>query len=90
LPPTGELDQIEEKNNLLALNKLVLENKLDKEFKIMLSFYYSIANWYFESFKNIEQLLDFKKKEKAVDIREISFTSNRGQMGAYWNSLTRV
>ena len=87
----GTIDSEEEKRNMLKLNNLVLEGKLDKEFQTMISYYYSIANWYFESFNGIDILLNYLKSnnESEQQFRNLNIMTNRGQMGEYWNSIKK-
>ena len=76
------------------LNEYIKEDKLDEEFKWMLSFY---SSWDFVIFpyseNKLEELTSFVKK---VDTSKINFPKkalnkgvmdNRGQMGIYWKEL---
>ncbi|MBB2144805.1 hypothetical protein GM921_04875 [Pedobacter sp. LMG 31464] len=81
-------------NSFSILNDYLTENKLDKEFKWMLTFYaswdYAILNFSENKFVNLTNFV------KAVDTSISSFPKNtlekgsmdnRGQMGVYWISM---
>jgi len=86
----GELIRENEEKNIAMVNNLIRKRKLDNEFGFMLQFYYSINNWYFNSFKNTDSLLNFFiANPSEFSIRELQNMENRGQMGVYWNSLNK-
>lgn len=72
-------------SNILKLNDYISNNKIDKEFQAMICYYYSISDWYFNSFSNISSLLDFLNT-CIINKRHIQ-TEDRGVMGNYWEGI---
>ena len=85
----GLLNTENEKKNILRLNNAIELGNMDTEFKLMLCHYYTIADWYFDSFKEINSLKKYLEKPDTGSVRR-SLMINRGQMGVYWNSLVKV
>jgi hypothetical protein len=82
----GSLNKVIEEQNLKKLDELAFNNLLDEEFKNMVSFYYSISDWYFENFKEIKKVV----QQQQMSIKKNNSMFNRGQMGKYWNSLNKM
>ena len=88
------LDEASIANSYKKLNEYIKEDKLDEEFKWMLSFYSSWDYVIFQYSENkLEELTSFVKK---VDTSKINFPKkalnkgimdDRGQMGIYWKEL---
>jgi hypothetical protein len=80
----------------IILNKVQgqIENKkLDNEFEHMLSWYYFISDWYFDSFSDlpilVEHLENISSSLKPLEYLKRSDFNKRGQMGIYWQSLLK-
>lgn len=87
----GDLDLILQQDNISLLNDLISQSRLDTEFVFMLIYYNIITEWYFQSFKNTDNLLALLKSDERLLIGDfkISYMKDRGSMGEYWNSLDR-
>lgn len=74
---------------LIKLNALIEENKIDFEFKWMLSYYYSLFDYYLLGYTGIDSLIHFCKKNDYLwkGKKDISLFENRGQLGNYWKGL---
>lgn len=78
------LDNEIEKKNLYKVLEAFNENELDDEFLVMLKHYFTICDWYFNSFDlkgNLNHLFNNK-----ISLSKIDF-NNRGIMGEYWKEI---
>ena len=83
-----ELDREAEIKVIRLIEEKVKQKQLDEELKWMLS-YYGIWDYYFEQFKDIENIIKFitteeHPKPEKVDLSQFE---NRGQLGIYWKSI---
>ena len=72
------------------VNGIVKKNILDIEFKWMISYYYSIADFYIDQFKGFDELKKISRITDSLLWREYickSCFTSRGQMGHYWESI---
>lgn len=85
----SSLDKKSERKVVSKLNELIKNNQLDTELKWMLLYYGSISKWYFENFKEQNELLEFIRLSESFELPLIQKSEmyNRGQMGEYWKSL---
>lgn len=86
-----QLDYEAEKKIIQQLDKLIISDKLDNELKWMLK-YYSAWDCVFERFKEYKGLQDWIHNDTGTDLPDTidrNDMTRRGQMGKYWNSLTR-
>lgn len=81
------LNKEAEVKNLKKVDALISGRLLDNEFGIMLKHYHAISNWYFNGFKDIDHLKAFFFKSPKNRSSKISTTTDRGQLGKYWESL---
>ncbi|MGX5691519.1 hypothetical protein [Arcticibacter tournemirensis] len=81
----GELDDTLIRSNFAVLHDLILRQMPDNEFDGMILHYYSISDWYFNSFLNFTSLINMVLTRH--NITKLGSFENRGLMGEYWNSL---
>jgi hypothetical protein len=87
----GNLNENAQEQIIGIIEKKIQNNSLDDELKWMLN-YYANWGWVFERFKKYDGLSHIiaNRTENlfphAIDRNEMK---KRGQMGSYWNSLTR-
>jgi hypothetical protein len=84
-----DLDEQLVKEVLGRGDDLARKNELDTEFKCMLVYYYSVAEWYIDSINGFDELK--RAGKESIDswedwCRDASF-GNRGQLGQYWTSI---
>ncbi|MBI2790327.1 MAG: hypothetical protein HYX61_00085 [Gammaproteobacteria bacterium] len=74
---------------LTMLNTMIEEDKIDCEFKWMLSYYYSLFDYYLLGYTGIDSLINFSQQNDYLwkGKKEMSLFENRGQLGNYWKSL---
>ncbi len=84
----AELDNNKQSYNLTALINLINTDYIDEEFKAMMVHYYSISDWYFNSYFDFESKVDLMSRNDPK-FKSNSTFNNRGQMGNYWNDLLR-
>ncbi len=81
----GELDATLIRNNFAVLSDFIIRQMPDNEFDGMILHYYSISDWYFNSFFDFGTLINIVLKRH--NITKLRPFENRGLMGEYWNSL---
>lgn len=87
----AELDEESEERIIKVLDRRLKINNTDFELDWMLD-YYSDWDYVFESFtdfKNFQNRLKSKSKTELPNEIDRITMEHRGQMGVYWNSLTR-
>ena len=87
----GNLDSTAERTILNALNRRLKNDVTDYELDWMLD-YYSNWDFVFERYTELEHLQARMKRSEKVEMPEKinrDEMNQRGQMGYYWNSLTR-
>lgn len=85
------LDEEIENKVLNNLNAFIDNNKIDYELTWMLN-YYASWNWIFDrlnAFKGFDKRIVNDQNNKLPDTIDKEAMESRGQMGQYWNSLTR-
>jgi len=85
----GDLSKESEDINIKKLIKVFESDNSDLEFRIMFRHYYSIGNWYFDAFPNINRIVDLLNitNDNLFAIGNVTNVSNRGQMSKYWESI---
>ncbi|MDH5599204.1 MAG: hypothetical protein OEY34_08765 [Cyclobacteriaceae bacterium] len=86
----NDIDEQAEEKIIQILNQKIENNELDDELDWMLN-YYMRKDWVFDRFngyKGIVKTMANKNYNLPESIDNISM-AKRGQMGMYWNSLTR-
>ena len=78
-------------NNVIKLlDKMIIENKLDREFKTMLNHY---SNWdfLFADLSNYGNFYNYIEQNKNAEItlENINEMKDRGELGNYWKSLKK-
>ena len=87
----SDLDEEIESKILVNLNAFISTGKIDYELTWMLT-YYAKWNWIFERlriFKGFDKTIVNEQNDKLPDTIDREAMNLRGQMGKYWNSLTR-
>jgi hypothetical protein len=87
----SKLDESAEDKVIQNLNELIAADKIDCELIWMLN-YYSNWDWIFErhkSFKGFDTNIVNEQNNQLPDKIDREEMKQRGQMGKYWNSLTR-
>ena len=84
----NEIDESLVEMVLLKVDTLSAVGKLDLELTFMLPFYYQVAEWYFERFSGLENLIQASISNADLWQREAIKVNwkNRGIMGDYWLS----
>ncbi|MCW5864110.1 MAG: hypothetical protein KIT52_13520 [Anaerolineae bacterium] len=85
-----DLDALAERRLLMLVDTLCASKRLDKELSWMLSYYYLIADYYFQHEGQYPALVAHCQAQPHHDHIEqpIGFVSDRrGQMGDYWKSV---
>lgn len=87
----GEFDNNQVRKVLSTLNRRLSQGITDNELEWMLSYYSSWGFIFdpFPEFQFIHEKLNEKNKAKMPDQIDQIEMEKRGQMGTYWNSLTR-
>jgi len=85
----ANLDRSLAEELLHRVNSLAGQEQLDEELKWMLPWYYSVADYYLNSFAGLDALEETSKRKP--DWRTLRHSppefENRGQMGQYWKSV---
>lgn len=87
-----DIDQEAERTIIDIINERICNNTLDNELQWMLN-YYATWDFVFKRFNDCRGLIEFVENKtdelfpEEVDREEMK---KRGQMGVYWNSLTRL
>ena len=87
----SELDEEIENKVLDNLNAFIEHNKIDHELTWMLN-YYARWDWIFDrliAFKGFDKRIVNEQNNELPDTIDREAMQSRGQMGQYWNSLTR-
>ena len=87
----ADLDENAENKIIQNLNQLIKANKIDDEFIWMLNYYFN-WDWVFErhkTFKGFDIKIVNEQNNQLPDTIDREKMKLRGQMGKYWNSLTR-
>ena len=84
----NELDEDLVEKVLLKVDSLFGSGKLDIELTFMLPFYYQVAEWCFERFSGLENLVQASISNSELWQGEAPKVNwkNRGSMGEYWSS----
>jgi len=71
------------------VNNLAQKDELDTELKWMLTFYYSLTDWYIDRLEGFYELKEASKGNESLweQFCPKSSFSNRGQLGIYWKRL---
>lgn len=79
------LDAEAKKEVLQMLEDLARQDQLDEELKLVLPYYYAVADWYLPA--GFNALLKASKTD--VDLRSLLSCTfeNRGQLGEYWKCI---
>lgn len=83
----GNLDQSEQGENLFQLTKLIATEKIDHEFSLMFLHYHSVSSWYFKSYYDFTEEIQFLSEINNAEYKPNYELDFRGQMGNYWKSL---
>lgn len=88
----GDLSKESEEISIKKLIELFESGNSDVEFRVMLRHYYSIGDWYFNAFQDINRIMELlNKTNDDLSINEIIIdTSKRGQISEYWSSITKT
>jgi len=74
------------------VNNIVQKGELDTELKWMLSYYYSLTDWYIYRFEGFDELKKISKETDPQLFWEFcpdSSFDNRGHLGKYWKSIQK-